>query len=133
MNPKVSESAFYQMHWFLKEGSTPESWEVDYTKATVGWVTPDGIFYPCGFTGHVELAKELGFEKRVAKFTTPVGGILHIFDVDPDFYPYHVTDAQVNVLFDVAKAQGKIKEFQKWLEERDKIAHQGDGGQQSSF
>jgi hypothetical protein len=133
MNPKVSESAFYQMHMFLKEGSTPDSWEVDYTKATVGWLTFDGVFYPCGFTEHVSLADELGIKEGVSSFFNP-GDVLHIYDVSPSFYPYYATDAQVNVLFELAKAQGKTEEFQKWVEARDQIAHHNDNsGQQSSF
>ena len=51
----MNEEIFNIMRPYLFEDSTIEQWEVDYQKARSGWISPEGVFYPCSRWEHGDL------------------------------------------------------------------------------
>lgn len=125
-NPAVTEESFMFMKEWCTPESTPTLWEVDYTKASYGWITADGTFYPCAFMEHDNLAKALKFERYSLRDFLGYGTPLKVHYQDFSAYPSQITDQQFAVLFELAKSQNELKDFAFYVRNRAKELHIGD-------
>ena len=119
-NPPVPQEAFKYMAPFCTPESTPENWEVVFTEPTSGWITPDGVYYPCNLNEHLVLAQILRLPKASMRDFLGYGSTLHVRACADD-WPYQITDAQCGVLGQIAIGIYATQEFAKFVKDRETL------------
>ena len=115
----VTDKAFEIMKPFCTAESTAELWELNPSKVDRGWISPDGIFYPCGYWEHDDLIEELlGITPmQHAESNSTTDGWFWVKSVCPSQWnDYYMPDAVSAVLHDIAMAKGFEKELREWQE-----------------
>lgn len=114
-SPSEQDSAFIEA---LEEEDTPEPPPTPEPKITsdTGWLSPNGEFYPCEYSGHVGLASRLGFdEPRLEK----MGWIkMQTGKFFWDFLGhFKATQKQIDAIFDWTQSRGEKMPSLGWDDE----------------
>jgi hypothetical protein len=121
----VTDKAFEIMKPFCTAESTAELWELNHSKVDRGWISPDGIFYPCGYWEHDDLIEELlgltPMQHAMAN-SAATKDWFWVKSVCPSQWDdYYMPDAVSAVLHDIAMSKGFEKELQAFQKEKDEF------------
>jgi hypothetical protein len=86
-----------------------------------GWLSPEGLFYPCRYAGHAHVAWALGYTDNPSNHSIEINGWvrLGVSDDKQYFFGEHTlfTDAQKKLV--EAWCKSKKIELPFWLTEKD--------------
>ena len=115
----MNEEIFKIIEPYLLEGSTPEQWEVDYSKARSGWISPEGVFYPCSRYEHGDLLFFLT-EGRIGYTSSLNTKWIHVYmPLSENLNNYNWNDEQLYPLLKLAEATGCLSEYERFIKIRD--------------
>ena len=115
----MNEEIFNIMRPYLLEGSNIEQWEVDYRKARSGWISPEGVFYPCSRWEHGDLINLLT-DGQIQYMNSLNTKWIHVYmPLSETLINYSCEDAQLYPLLKLAEATGCLADYKKFIKTRE--------------